>query len=152
MHVSGQGHQREELSAYSTYYRAAAVNQSGADSLRSDSLARLVDSLVPDPANFTVTGYNVGATCTATESGVPAGYTGNVAGCASVPVTTGSCTIVNTLNSATFTVNKDFVPNLASLGAEIRTVASSSNSFRRTAATGATHCGLTTYTPSTRSK
>ena len=52
-------------------------------------------------------------TCTATEV-VPSGYSSNQAGCANVALTptgTASCTIINTLNSATFTVNKDFVPN-----------------------------------------
>jgi hypothetical protein len=64
------------------------------------------------PAVFTVGGANlVGTTCTATET-VPAGYTANQAGCVGVALN-GSCTITNTLNSATITVNKDFIPNNA---------------------------------------
>ncbi len=70
-----------------------------------------------DPANFTITGFNSGATCTATESGVPAGYTTNNSACVSVGISDGNvsnCTIVNTLNTANFTVNKDFQPNIGS--------------------------------------
>ncbi|MDZ4729873.1 MAG: IPTL-CTERM sorting domain-containing protein [Xanthomonadales bacterium] len=62
-----------------------------------------------NPAVFTVTGASQGATCTATES-VPAGYTGNQATCVGVALG-GSCTITNTLNSNTITVNKNFIPN-----------------------------------------
>ncbi len=65
------------------------------------------------PFTTTITGFSVGATCTATET-PPLGYTANQSNCASVPISVGgssSCTIVNTLNSATLTVNKDFVPN-----------------------------------------
>jgi hypothetical protein len=53
------------------------------------------------PAVFTVTGANPGATCTATET-VPAGYTANQGDCVGVELN-GSCTITNTLNS-------DFIP------------------------------------------
>jgi hypothetical protein len=64
-----------------------------------------------DPANFTVGGFSSGATCTATET-VPAGYTANEGDCLNVAIPAdGVCTIVNTLNSAQFVVNKDFVPN-----------------------------------------
>ncbi|HEY8767147.1 MAG TPA: S8 family serine peptidase, partial [Dehalococcoidia bacterium] len=58
------------------------------------------------PASFTVTGYTAGATCTATESGVPAGYTSSScnAAIAGAPSGTGSCTITNT-RTDTFTVN-----------------------------------------------
>ena len=66
------------------------------------------------PAGFTVTGYTAGATCTATESPIPLGYS-STGTCADTivgaPSGTGACTITNTLNSATFTVSKDFVPN-----------------------------------------
>ena len=41
-----------------------------------------------DDANATITGFTVGATCTATET-VPAGYTANQAACASVAITVG---------------------------------------------------------------
>src|SRR5206468_3092685 len=57
-----------------------------------------------------VTGDPPGARRTATESPVPAGYsssgecTGTIA---DAPSGTGSCTIVNTLNAASFTVSKD---------------------------------------------
>ncbi|MCI0882951.1 MAG: hypothetical protein J4O13_01045, partial [Chloroflexi bacterium] len=51
-----------------------------------------------DPANFTVTGFNLGATCTATE-GVPAGYTADESSCLSLAIAhsgNASCTIINT--------------------------------------------------------
>ena len=66
-----------------------------------------------DSANILVTGFNLGTTCTATEV-VPNGYTANQTGCATIAITPGgnhSCTIINTLNQAMFTVNKDFDPN-----------------------------------------
>jgi hypothetical protein len=62
----------------------------------------------------TVTGFNAGATCNASEGTAPAGYTKNEAACQNVPISDGgaaSCTITNNLNVATFTVAKDFVPN-----------------------------------------
>ncbi|HXG36466.1 MAG TPA: hypothetical protein VNL15_05825, partial [Dehalococcoidia bacterium] len=49
-----------------------------------------------DPANFTVTGFAPGTTCTATEQ-VPDGYIADQSGCVNVPLTTGSCTIINRL-------------------------------------------------------
>jgi hypothetical protein len=51
------------------------------------------------PWGFTVTGYTAGATCTATESPIPAGYvsTGNCT--APINNHAGSCTIVNTLGT-----------------------------------------------------
>ena len=61
------------------------------------------------PAVFTVNGAAAGATCTATEV-VPPGYTANQLNCVGVALG-GSCTITNTLNSATITVNKDFIPD-----------------------------------------
>ena len=64
-------------------------------------------------ANFTVTGFDVGATCQATES-IPFGYTANQAGCATLNIThqgTVQCTIVNTPTQATFTVYKDVEPD-----------------------------------------
>ena len=66
------------------------------------------------PLNVTVTGFNAGATCTATESPVPGGYTANQTDCANKALVDGgnvACTITNTLNAGTFIVNKDFVPN-----------------------------------------
>ncbi len=63
---------------------------------------------------FTVTGISGSTSCTATEPTTPNGYTKNETNCASVALGangTASCTIVNTLNSATFTVTKDFVPD-----------------------------------------
>ncbi len=63
------------------------------------------------PAVFTVTGAGPGTTCTATET-VPAGYTADETDCAGVALD-GTCTIVNTLNSNTITVLKDFLPNSA---------------------------------------
>ena len=61
------------------------------------------------PAVFSVSGAIAGTTCTATET-VPAGYTADQSSCVGVPIG-GNCTIINTLNSNTITVNKDFVPN-----------------------------------------
>jgi hypothetical protein len=51
-----------------------------------------------DPANFTVTAFNVGATCTATET-VPGGYSADESDCVSRTITDGmltTCAIVNT--------------------------------------------------------
>jgi Ice-binding-like len=64
------------------------------------------------PAVFTVTGALAGATCTATETTVPAGYTANQAGCVGVPLN-GSCTITNTLipPTATLTLRKTWAVN-----------------------------------------
>jgi hypothetical protein len=62
------------------------------------------------PAVFEVTGAGAGATCTATEVTVPAGYTANQATCVGVALN-GSCTITNAQNSATVIVSKDFIPN-----------------------------------------
>jgi hypothetical protein len=58
---------------------------------------------------FTVTGATLGATCTATETTVPLGYTVNQGNCAAVALG-GTCTIINTQNSNTITVNKSFSP------------------------------------------
>jgi hypothetical protein len=66
-----------------------------------------------DPADFTVTGFNLGTTCNATEA-VPPGYTGNQAGCATINIVPGgshSCTIINILNVSNLTVYKDFDPD-----------------------------------------
>ncbi len=62
------------------------------------------------PASFEVTGFIGAPTCTATES-VPPGYTANETGCAGVALTAGTCTIVNTLKVAAFSVAKDFSDN-----------------------------------------
>ena len=51
------------------------------------------------PAVFNITGASAGATCTATEPSVPAGYTRNQTDCQNGDPLNGSCTIVNTLNS-----------------------------------------------------
>jgi hypothetical protein len=64
-----------------------------------------------DPANFTVMGFSAGTTCTASEA-VPAGYTLDESDCLNVDlVSDGVCTITNTLRTAEFVVNKDFIPN-----------------------------------------
>ena len=64
-----------------------------------------------DPANFTVKGFAPGTTCTATET-VPPGYTADQSDCLNVDlVADGACTITNTLRSAQFAVNKDFIPD-----------------------------------------
>jgi hypothetical protein len=64
------------------------------------------------PAVFTVTGFFAGFGCTASES-VPPGYlqASNNCTAANLPLTAGgspSCTITNTLNSASFTVHKTY--------------------------------------------
>ena len=58
-----------------------------------------------DDANFTVTGYtlNSNPTCTASETGVAAGYTINQC---SATLSAGVCTITNNETTTTFTVNK----------------------------------------------
>ena len=62
------------------------------------------------PHAFHVKGFNVGDQCTATETSVPAGYTASYSNCVDQTVADPSpavnCTITNTLNTATFTVNK----------------------------------------------
>ncbi len=63
------------------------------------------------PTTFTVQGFNVGDQCTATESPVPAGYSASYDQCVNQTVTDGGnvdCTITNTLNTATFTVYKEY--------------------------------------------
>ena len=59
------------------------------------------------PATFTVTGFTGDPNCTATESPIPVGYASN-GPCNGALVSLGTCTITNTLHSATVTVNKDF--------------------------------------------
>jgi hypothetical protein len=63
-----------------------------------------------DDANFTVTGFtlNSNPTCTATETGVPAGYTINSC---SATLSVGVCTITNHETTTTFTVNKVYSPS-----------------------------------------
>jgi hypothetical protein len=65
------------------------------------------------PAVFTITGALAGATCTASEPTVPAGYSRNQTDCQNGDPLNGSCTIVNTKNSHTFTVHKDFEDDIA---------------------------------------
>ena len=60
----------------------------------------------PDTADFTVSSPSGDPTCTATETPIPAGYTST--GTCSALLSVGTCTIVNTLNSAQFEVLKDF--------------------------------------------
>ena len=55
-----------------------------------------------DTADFTVTGFTGGATCTASET-VPAGYSADESACLNVAITTGACTITNTLYTPTAT-------------------------------------------------
>ena len=65
-----------------------------------------------DTADFTVEGFTSSTVCSASEGQAPAGYTKDESGCQSIdPEQVGvgaECTIVNTLNSATITVDKDF--------------------------------------------
>ena len=84
----------------------------GQQGLRPNSVATVpvrLNASESTPAVFTVTGALPGATCAATET-VPLGYAANQLNCTNVPLG-GSCTITNTLNSNTVTVNKDFIPN-----------------------------------------
>ena len=64
------------------------------------------------PAVFTVTGFAPGDTCDASEGAAPAGYSKDEVGLPGARDLqadgTPSCTITNTLNSATVTVHKDF--------------------------------------------
>jgi hypothetical protein len=65
------------------------------------------------PFVATVIGFNVGATCTASETTVPPGYIMS-SNCGSVAIThnvPASCTITNTETSTTFTVNKVYSPS-----------------------------------------
>ena len=66
------------------------------------------------PAVFNISGAGAGATCTAVENSVPAGYTANQADCQNGDPLNGSCTIVNNViptSSNSFTVYKDFSDN-----------------------------------------
>ncbi|HEY8218451.1 MAG TPA: hypothetical protein VIH82_15035 [Acidimicrobiia bacterium] len=67
------------------------------------------------PAHVDVSGFTSAAdtTCTATETTVPDGYTadGDPPGTCSATLADEGCTITNTLNTATFTVAKDFTDN-----------------------------------------
>jgi hypothetical protein len=48
------------------------------------------------PADFTITGFVTGVTCSATENKLPSGYRGDASDCQDVPlVSRGECTIVN---------------------------------------------------------
>ena len=63
------------------------------------------------PAVFAITGFGPGATCTASEGTPPPGYTADESDCQRVPITNGgspACQVVDTLNSITLTVRKDF--------------------------------------------
>ena len=60
------------------------------------------------PAVFEIEGFTTGSTCTATEVAPPAIYVVDETGCQDGDVINDSCTIINTLNSGSFTVNKDF--------------------------------------------
>lgn len=64
-----------------------------------------------NPAVFTFFYTGGDPTCTATETNVPYGYTANNADCQDGDDLGGSCTIVNTLNTDTFTVFKTYPDN-----------------------------------------
>ena len=63
------------------------------------------------PAEFAITGFLPGATCTATEAPTP-GYTKMISSCQAGGLLAdgGSCTMVNTLRTGTFTVSKNYRP------------------------------------------
>jgi hypothetical protein len=86
---------------------------------------------------FQVTGASAGATCTATEVTVPAGYTANQANCVGVALN-GSCTITNAQNGATIIVSKDFIPDsLASVSVALTCTSGSVTATPLNAAEGA---------------
>ncbi len=60
------------------------------------------------PAVFGIEDFTEGATCTAIEVTSLAGYVTDETDCQDDDAIGGSCTIINTLNSGSFTVNKDF--------------------------------------------
>jgi hypothetical protein len=65
-----------------------------------------------DDAEFLVEEFTAGDTCDASEGAAPAGYTKDESDCQNLVLGTDtSCEIVNTLNSATITVKKDFSDN-----------------------------------------
>ena len=65
-----------------------------------------------DDAEFTVDGFTPGDTCDASENQPPDGYTKNESDCEDLVLGTDtSCQIENTLNTASFTVNKSYVPS-----------------------------------------
>ncbi|MDZ4731580.1 MAG: hypothetical protein SH820_16745, partial [Xanthomonadales bacterium] len=64
-----------------------------------------------DTAEFTVTDYVDGTTCTASEDSVPAGYTTDNSDCTDMALVSSedsACEITNTQNPVTVTVNKTF--------------------------------------------
>jgi hypothetical protein len=69
-----------------------------------------------DPANFTITGYDLGTPCVATEI-VPDGYIADQSDCQGLALSAAGsaiqCTIVNTARTATISVDKDFDDNNA---------------------------------------
>jgi hypothetical protein len=80
-----------------------------------------------DPAEFTIIGAEPGATCTAVEVGWPSQYEPDESDCAAVGIAddqTSRCTLVNTVIDATFSVQKDFVPDSAA-GVEVSLTCSS---------------------------
>jgi hypothetical protein len=65
-----------------------------------------------DAANFTVTAFNVGATCTATET-VPGGYAEDESDCASRTITDGMLTTCEIVNTEAADTDGDTVPDSA---------------------------------------
>ena len=65
-----------------------------------------------------MTGFNSDGTtsCTATESATPTGYSSTGTCTGLIGLAGGSCTIVNTLNSATLTVSRTSCPTTSGLG------------------------------------
>jgi hypothetical protein len=68
-----------------------------------------LDATETVPAVFTINGFDPGATCTATEAATP-GYTQDNSDCQAAGhlADGGSCTMVNTVNTGSFTVFKDY--------------------------------------------
>ena len=69
---------------------------------------RPIDAAEGSPATFTVTGFQAGARCTASEDTPLSGYRLDESRCQGVPIARGGCTIVNTLNTTQLTVRKDY--------------------------------------------
>ena len=90
----------------------------------SSGTVTVVDNMATeaDPAEFTVTGFDVGADCDASET-APAGWNGDDSDCQNVLIShlgTATCTIVNTEAQDTFIVYKDFTDdNPASVGIDL---------------------------------
>jgi hypothetical protein len=90
------------------------------------------------PAVFTISGFSSGAACTATEGAAPDGYASDERDCRSVAIADRrSCTITNALNSATFSVSREFTDgNRSSVAVRLTCDSGTVDSAVRTARDG----------------